>query len=87
MQTDPRPNTTDLARRAAVELELRGRDAVARLRREDRGQGTVEYVALIMLVGALMAAVVAAGGKDFDIANTIGKKLKDMVKNVGSAKG
>jgi hypothetical protein len=30
------------------------------LRRDERGQGTVEYVALILLVAALLAGVVAA---------------------------
>lgn len=78
--------TTDLARRTAVKLELRGRGLAARLRRGEEGQGTVEYVALIMLVGAMMAAVVAVGGKDFHIADTIGDKLNKLVKNVGNAK-
>lgn len=52
--------------------------------RGDVGQGTVEYVALILLVGAILSAVVASGaGKDFNIADTIGNKLGDMIKSVG----
>jgi hypothetical protein len=73
---------THAARRASVELQVR-RGAL----RGDRGQGTVEYVALILLVGAILSAVVAAGaGKDFNIASTIGNKLGDMIKSVGSQK-
>ncbi|WP_354697845.1 hypothetical protein DSM112329_03495 [Paraconexibacter sp. AEG42_29] len=70
--------SADLARRACVELELR-----CRAPRGDRGQGTVEYVALILLVGAIMTAVVAAGGKSFNIGDTIGDKLKTMIETVG----
>ncbi|HEY4278750.1 MAG TPA: hypothetical protein VGM91_11040 [Conexibacter sp.] len=43
--------------RLAMVVQL-GRNAA--LRRDERGQGTVEYVALILLVAALLAGVVAA---------------------------
>jgi hypothetical protein len=85
MRPSPTPDPpgtalTHVARRTAVGLQLR---LVAL--REDRGQGTVEYVALILLVGAILSAVVAAGGgKDFNIAATIGNKLSDMIKSVGT---
>jgi hypothetical protein len=70
------------ARRACVELELR-RSAV----RGDRGQGTVEYVALILLVGAILSAVVASGaGQHFNIAKTIGNKLSTVINTVGDGK-
>lgn len=55
--------------------------------RGDGGQGTVEYVALILLVGAILSAVVASGaGKHFNIADTIGKKLSSVVNTVGDGK-
>lgn len=45
---------------------------------QERGQGTVEYVGLIMLLAGVMAAVLVAGGKS-DIAATIVQKLKDAI--------
>ncbi|MEI6663054.1 MAG: hypothetical protein WCL20_01965 [Actinomycetes bacterium] len=51
-----------------------------------RGQGTVEYVALILLVGAVLAGVVAATrGKQFGasgIAEAIVKQLKKALDSV-----
>lgn len=59
--------------------------AHASLRRQD-GQGTVEYVALILLLALVFAAVVKFGaGKDFDIGQTIVTKLKDAIDGVGEA--
>jgi Flp pilus assembly pilin Flp len=56
------------------------------LRRDQRGQGTVEYVALILLLALVFAAVVKFGaGKDFDIGKTIVTKLKDAIDGVGEA--
>ena len=52
----------------------------------ERGQGTVEYVALILLLALVFAAVVKFGaGKDFDIGKTIVTKLKDAIDGVGDA--
>ncbi|HEV2062025.1 MAG TPA: hypothetical protein VGR12_04160 [Solirubrobacteraceae bacterium] len=52
----------------------------------ERGQGTVEYVALILLLALVFAAVVKFGaGKDFDIGRTIVDKLKDAIDGVGDA--
>lgn len=52
-----------------------------------RGQGTVEYVALILLVAGILTAVVAAGkGKHFNIAKTIGEKLNEVIGSVGDSK-
>jgi hypothetical protein len=49
----------------------------------ERGQGTVEYVALILLVAALLAGVVAATkGTKFgtgQIAETIVKQIKNAL--------
>jgi Flp pilus assembly pilin Flp len=54
--------------------------------RAERGQGTVEYVALILLLALVFAAVVKTGvGKDFDIGNTIVTKLKGAIDGVGEA--
>jgi hypothetical protein len=56
---------------------------LARARHGERGQGTVEYVALILLVAALLAGVVAATkGTKFgtgQIAETIVKQIKDAL--------
>ena len=52
--------------------------------RSERGQGTVEYVALILLLAAVFAAVVKWGdGKNSEIGQTITKKLKDSIDGVG----
>jgi hypothetical protein len=51
-----------------------------------RGQGTVEYVALILLVAAVLAAAVTAvGGKSFDLQTIIVDKLKDAISTVSDA--
>ena len=53
----------------------------------ERGQGTVEYVALILLVALVMAGVIAAmkGFKTDEgtaLGDTIIKKIKDAVNHV-----
>ena len=57
-----------------------------RLVDDTRGQGTVEYVALILLVGAVLAGVVAATrGKQFGasgIAEAIVKQMKKALDTV-----
>jgi hypothetical protein len=57
--------------------------AIATTGRDERGQGTVEYVALILLVAALLAGVVAATkGTRFgtgQIAETIVKQIKNAL--------
>lgn len=52
------------------------------------GQGTVEYVALILLVAGVMAGVVVAGNglKGGNIAQTIVGKLKEAIDGVGERK-
>lgn len=54
--------------------------------RGERGQGTVEYVALILLVAALLAGVVAAtkGSKigDGGIAQVIVKQIKAALESM-----
>ena len=58
--------------------------AHAALARE-RGQGTVEYVGLILLLAVILAGVVKASGSfdDTAIANTVVKKLKSAIEHVG----
>jgi hypothetical protein len=48
------------------------------------GQGTVEYVALMLLVAALLAGVVTAakGMKDGGIASTVAAKVKEAIDGV-----
>ena len=51
-----------------------------------RGQGTVEYVGLILLLAVVLAGVVTAAegfSDDKGIATTIIDKLKDAIKDVG----
>ena len=74
--------------------ELMGRihAAVLSLRDRSSGQGTVEYVGLILLLAVVLAGVVkAANGysDDKSIAKTVIEKLKDAIGGVGgaSAKG
>ena len=49
------------------------------------GQGTVEYVALILLVAGVLVGVIAAGKglKGGGIAQTVVTKLKDAIDGVG----
>ena len=62
--------------------------ALSRAAREVRGQGTVEYVGLILLVAVILAGVVKASGglKDSTIAEAVIKKLKGAIDSVGEGK-
>ncbi len=54
--------------------------------REERGQGTVEYVGLILLIAVVLAGVVKAAdgfSDDKGIATTIVGKLKQAIGDVG----
>jgi hypothetical protein len=63
----------------SYEVFARLHTALLGLRREG-GQGTVEYVGLILLVSVILAGVVAAGFQgDAGIADAITKKLKDTI--------
>ena len=54
----------------------------------ERGQGTVEYVGLILLVAVLIAGVVKASGSfsDTGIAEAVVKKLKAAIDGVGGGR-
>ena len=54
--------------------------------RDERGQGTVEYVGLILLIAVVLAGVVKAAdgfSDDKGIATTIVNKLKQAIGDVG----
>jgi hypothetical protein len=70
-----------------MRFELMGK-AHARLTRAlaaEAGQGTVEYVGLVLLVAVLIAGVVKASGgfSDTGIADAVVKKLKAAIDGVG----
>ncbi len=58
---------------------------IARLLSEQRGQGTVEYVGLMLLLGTLLAGVVVAAEKmkGGGIHEEIVEALKDAIGKVG----
>lgn len=54
----------------------------------ERGQGTVEYVGLILLIAVVMAGVVKASGgfsDDKSIAKAVVGKLKEAIADVGGS--
>ena len=57
-----------------------------RLVARQEGQGTVEYIGLILLLAGVMVAVVKAG-HDSSIASTVVKKVQDSIDGVGQAPG
>jgi hypothetical protein len=61
---------------------------IQRLAAGEAGQGTVEYVGLILLVAVILAGVVKASGglKDSTIAEAVVKKLKGAIDSVGEGK-
>jgi hypothetical protein len=70
------------------EWQGRAHAALAGAARDTRGQGTVEYVGLILLVAVILAGVVKASGglKDSTIAEAVIKKLKGAIDSVGEGK-
>ena len=69
----------------AYELMARAHAALLRLR-GTRGQGTVEYVGLILLIAVVLAGVVKAAqgfSDDKGIANAIVTELKQAITDVG----
>jgi len=69
---------------AAVERRLR---AIRALAGDQQGQGTVEYVGLILLVSLLMVGMVAAmkgfnGKQGTELAGVIVDKIKEAVNKV-----
>ena len=66
--------------------ELMGRAHAAAAR--ERGQGTVEYVGLVLLMAVLIAGVVKASGgfSDTGIAEAVVKRLKAAIDGVGGGR-
>jgi len=58
---------------------------IARRLREQTGQGTVEYVGLMLLLATLLTGVVAAAGglRGGGIAQEVAKTLKETISSVG----
>ena len=66
---------------------LNGARRVARVFQAERGQGTVEYVALVLLVALVMFGVITAMktykfGEGQQLGDLIVKKIKDAVSKV-----
>jgi hypothetical protein len=67
-----------------AELHHAARAVRRRLAAPQEGQGTVEYVALILLVAAVLAAaVVASNGKSFDLQTEITDQMKKAIEKAG----
>jgi hypothetical protein len=72
--------------------ELMGRAhaaiATAAAEERERGQGTVEYVGLVLLMAVLIAGVVKAsnGFSDTGIAEAVVKRLKGAIDGVASGR-
>ncbi len=69
---------------AAIERRVR---RIQRLASSEKGQGTVEYVGLILLVSLLMVGMVAAmkgfnGKQGTELADVIVNKIKEAVDKV-----
>ena len=73
-----------MARMHAALVGLRGAHAG---RASERGQGTVEYVGLILLLAVVLAGVVKAadGFGDKDIPAAVVDKLKKAIADVGGS--
>ena len=57
--------------------------AFTTLRTDEEGQGTVEYIALVLLMGGIFAVVVKTAGKgDLGIGGTISKEVKGAIDEV-----
>jgi Flp pilus assembly pilin Flp len=57
--------------------------------RDERGQGTVEYVGLILLIAGVIGAVVTFGGsfKGDGLGKAIVDKLQNAIEGVGGSGG
>ena len=63
--------------------------SLANARGREHGQGTVEYVGLVLLMAVLIAGVVKASNNfsDTGIAEAVVKKLKAAIAGVGEGGG
>jgi hypothetical protein len=81
--------TCALATRRTRRLALRLWQRALRGLATTRGQGTVEYVGIVIVVGVLLVAVKAGIGKSgaHDIASKISSSVTQAVQDVVGAKG
>ncbi len=63
--------------------------AAGRRLRPQAGQGTIEYVGLMLLMSVVLAAVVKAAGAtgDYDLAKKIVDEVKGAIDGVGGTSG
>lgn len=76
----------NLTRRAvAAQLAFTGMvlGAFDRLERDDRGQGSVEYVGIILVVVALVGAIILIAKSDTSVGNAIMSKISSAVSSIG----
>jgi Flp pilus assembly pilin Flp len=67
-------------RHLAAAIHTRRLALASRIRRDERGQGTVEYVGLAMAVGVLLLAVSSfLGGTDHGIGSVVTSAIKSAV--------
>jgi hypothetical protein len=76
------------AHAAVLRAARSSRALAARARADSLGQGTVEYVGLILLIAVLIAGVVQASRSftDTGIAEAVVKKIKGAIDGVAEAK-
>jgi hypothetical protein len=70
------------AHATAYHHAARAHDRARRSLAEQDGQGTIEYIGLILLIAGVMAVVVKAKDNT-NIASTIVDKIKESIDNVG----
>lgn len=80
------PTTLAVVPAPPMALAARLHHRLLLVRQGERGQGTVEYVALAMLIAAVMAGVVIAGGKlqGGGIAQAVTDKVKAAIGAAGA---
>jgi hypothetical protein len=64
---------------AVAGAHVRALRLAGRMRGDERGQGTVEYVGLAMAVGVLLAVSSFVGGTDHGIGSVITSAIKSAV--------
>lgn len=84
---DPTVARSSSVPRSPMALAAEVHQRALQLRDDERGQGTVEYVALAMLIAAVMAGVVVAAGglKGGGIAQAVVEKVKAAIGSAGKA--
>lgn len=66
-------------------LHVTGLDLAARLREDRRGQGTVEYVGVVVMVTLLIGAVaIAAKGWAPAVGDSLKKAIQEAIKSASS---